>query len=111
MYRITDLNSGKTTVARLYAKLLYSMDILHSPHVKETSGAKMAAKGVHYWGQKLKLYYQESPGLVLFVNEAYRLTAGHSSVGGIQVLDLLPTEMENNVGKLAVIFVGYRENL
>lgn len=50
-------------------------------------------------------------GGVLFVDEAYQLVAPHVSSSGRQVLDLILTEMENNLGKLLIIFVGYAEDI
>ncbi|GFP59878.1 protein CfxQ homolog [Trichoderma asperellum] len=50
-------------------------------------------------------------GGVLFVDEAYQLTAPHVPNAGRQVLDIILTEIENNVGNLVVIFAGYKEEL
>lgn len=50
-------------------------------------------------------------GGVLFVDEAYQLTAPHVPNSGRQVLDIILTEIENNVGNLVVIFAGYKEEL
>lgn len=50
-------------------------------------------------------------GGFLFVDEAYQLTAPHVPNAGRQVLDIILTEIENNVGNLVVIFAGYKEEL
>jgi DNA polymerase III delta prime subunit len=50
-------------------------------------------------------------GGVLFVDEAYQLTAPHVPNSGRQVLDIILTEIENNIGNLVVIFAGYKEEL
>ncbi|KAI5776929.1 P-loop containing nucleoside triphosphate hydrolase protein [Geopyxis carbonaria] len=102
--------TGKTTVARIYAKLLNSIGALKEKTVTETSGAKLAFKGPQEAETIIKKMISEGGG-VLFVDEAYQLTASHSPVGGRQVLDILLTEMENNIGKLVVIFAGYREEM
>ncbi|KAF8415781.1 hypothetical protein EV426DRAFT_722049 [Tirmania nivea] len=61
--------------------------------------------------EKLIQEILDAGGGVLFVDEAYQLTAPHSSVGGRQALDVLLTEMENHLDKLVVIFVGYTKEL
>lgn len=48
---------------------------------------------------------------VLFVDEAYQLTADHAISEGRQVLDIILTEMENKIGQLVVIFVGYNHEM
>lgn len=50
-------------------------------------------------------------GGVLFVDEAYQLTAQHVPNSGRQILDIILTEIENNIGNLVVIFAGYKEEL
>lgn len=52
-----------------------------------------------------------SDGGVLFVDEAYQLTAPHVPNSGRQVLDIILTEIENSIGNLVVIFAGYKEEL
>ncbi|KAL9480308.1 hypothetical protein ACSS6W_005094 [Trichoderma asperelloides] len=51
--------------------------------------------------------FQGNPG----TDEAYQLTAPHVPNAGRQVLDIILTEIENNVGNLVVIFAGYKEEL
>jgi replication-associated recombination protein RarA len=83
---------------------------LSSSKVKETSGAKLADEGPKD-AQKLIQDLLKEGGGVLFVDEAYQLTAPYTPTTGRQVLDILLTEMENNIGKLVVIFVGYNKEM
>ncbi|TGZ81267.1 hypothetical protein EX30DRAFT_371621 [Ascodesmis nigricans] len=50
-------------------------------------------------------------GGVNFVDETYQLVADHAGPFGGAVLDILLTEMENKIGKLAVIFAGYKKEM
>lgn len=59
----------------------------------------------------IKEMLEEDGGGVLFVDEAYQLTAPHATSEGRQVLDIILTEMENHIGKLVVIFVGYNDEM
>ncbi|KAF9641711.1 putative aaa family protein [Lasiodiplodia theobromae] len=100
--------TGKTTVARLYAKFLHSVGVLESDQVKETSGSKLASKGSRGTKRMLKKMMGYYSGGVLFIDEAYQLV---TSTSGRQALDILLTMMENNVGRLAVIFAGYHDDM
>lgn len=101
---------GKTTVARLYARFLYAIGVLTSDVVKETSGAKLAYRGPQYVDDLIKKIITAGGG-VLFVDEAYQLASEHTTAGGLQALDIMLTEMENNIGKLVVVFVGYNKEM
>ncbi|KAF8462321.1 P-loop containing nucleoside triphosphate hydrolase protein, partial [Kalaharituber pfeilii] len=104
--------TGKTTVARLYARFLHSIGKLASSTVVETSGAKLAYDGPDGLDKMIELLLRnEPPGGVIFVDEAYQLTATHSSLQGRQCLDVLLTQMENNLDKLVFIFVGYHKEM
>lgn len=102
---------GKTTVARIYAEFLRSVGVLDSADVKETSGAKLAFKGPHGAKRIIKKLVRYGEGGVLFVDEAYQLVAPYAAGAGRQALDIILTEMENNIGKLVVIFVGYKDDM
>ncbi|KAA8895568.1 P-loop containing nucleoside triphosphate hydrolase protein [Sphaerosporella brunnea] len=103
--------TGKTTVARIYAEFLKSSGLLPSSNLFETSGAKLAYQGADFTEKLIKIDIVEKGGGVLFVDETYQLTAPHASAEGRRVLDIILTEMENNIGKLVVIFVGYNKEM
>ncbi|KAH8801454.1 ATPase, AAA family protein [Xylogone sp. PMI_703] len=102
--------TGKTTVARLYAQFMHEMEILPSSHIKETSGVQLAAKGTKGTKKVLKKMLMDAGG-VLFVDEAYQLISSYSSGNGHQALDIILTYMENNIGELVAIFVGYKDEM
>ncbi|KAI0111382.1 P-loop containing nucleoside triphosphate hydrolase protein [Daldinia grandis] len=107
--------TGKTTLARLYAKFLYSMGILESDCVEETTGIKIVTNGTAAIKRKIKDmlqgYYRNRSGGVLFVDEAYQLTAPYADSVGRAALDIILTMMENNIGRLIVVFVGYKDEM
>lgn len=110
-FRLLTSYIGKTTVARIYAEFLQSSGILGSRHLTETSGAKLAYAGPKATHRLIQEIIDEEDGGVLFVDEAYQLTAPHATYEGRQVLDIILTEMENHIGKLVVIFVGYNDEM
>jgi hypothetical protein len=70
--------TGKTVVARTYAKLLQEVGVLPGAAVVETSGAELANGGVSKLQEQLK---QLDKGGVLFIDEAYQLEPQSSPLG------------------------------
>ena len=101
--------TGKTTVARLYAKFLSSVSALPGDEFIETTGAKLANEGVQGC-TKILDGIKKAGGGALFIDEAYQLTSG-SSFGGGAVLDYLLAEVENLTGKVVFILAGYNKNM
>ncbi|EKM56223.1 uncharacterized protein PHACADRAFT_209697 [Phanerochaete carnosa HHB-10118-sp] len=101
--------TGKTTVARHYAKFLASVDILPGVKFIETTGSRLAADGVPGIKKQIEDMLKDGGGAI-FIDEAYQLTSEHNFSGG-QVLDFLLAEMENNVGKIVFILAGYNKQM
>ncbi|KAJ6494824.1 P-loop containing nucleoside triphosphate hydrolase protein [Mycena vitilis] len=101
--------TGKTTVARHYAKFLTSVGILPGNEFIETTGSRLANDGVP-GAKKLLEGLLTAGGGTIFVDEAYQLTASQNYQGP-QVLDFLLAEMENNVGTAVFIFAGYAKEM
>lgn len=98
-------------MARIYAEFLQSSGLLSSSEMVETSGAKLAYGGPRAAHEMIEELIEQEDGGVLFVDEAYQLTAPHATYEGRQVVDIILTEMENHIGKLVVIFVGYNDEM
>ena len=101
--------TGKTTVARLYAKFLTSITVIAGSEFEETSGAKLSNIGVA-GTQKMIDDLIEKGGGVIFIDEAYQLSSGNSP-GGKAVLDYLLTEIENQRGKIVFLLAGYTKQM
>ncbi|KAL0766656.1 hypothetical protein CaCOL14_011101 [Colletotrichum acutatum] len=101
--------TGKTTVARIYAKFLVSVGVIAGSRFEETSGSKLASLGVSGC-QKLLDDVLNDGGGVIFIDEAYQLSSGNSP-GGRAVLDLLLAEVENHTGKIVFILAGYNKQM
>lgn len=102
---------GKTTVARLYAKFLCEVGVLESDHVKETSGALVALEGAKYMNQMIQDIIEDEEGGVIFIDEAYQLMAPYVGQEGKKALDIILTALENNIGRLGAVFVGYKDEM
>jgi replication-associated recombination protein RarA len=108
MQIIFSCSVGKTTIARLYAQFLESIQILPGNAFKETTGASLAHDGVG-GAKKLIEDVMKVGGGVIFIDEAYQLISGQNAGG--DVLDFLLAEMENRVGSLVFILAGYSRQM
>ena len=106
---LTASSSGKTTVARLYAKFLTSMGVLSGNEFVETSGSRLANDGVAGTRKYIETIVNAGGG-TFFLDEAYQLALGHN-YGGASVLDFLLAEIENQVGIIVFIFAGYNKQM
>ncbi|KAL0570784.1 hypothetical protein V5O48_011178 [Marasmius crinis-equi] len=101
--------TGKTTVARLYAKFLSSVDALPGDHFIETTGSRIADDGVGGMKKHIAEVLKAGGGAI-FVDEAYQLVS-ETTKSGKEVLNFMLAEMENNVGKVVFILAGYRKEM
>lgn len=92
----------------MYAKFLHSVGVVGSSEVKEVSGISLCTKRSYGVKKILKKRQKLRNGGVLFIDEAYQLTASYTDGMGREILDIILTAMENGIGKLVVIFVGYK---
>ncbi|KAK1622780.1 ATPase [Colletotrichum phormii] len=101
--------TGKTTVARIYAKFLVSVGVIAGSRFEERSGSKLASLGVPGC-QKLLDDVLNDGGGVIFIDEAYQLSSGNNP-GGRAVLDFLLAEVENYTGKIVFVLAGYSKQM
>lgn len=99
--------TGKTTVARLYANFLTSVDALTGSELFETSGSRLANEGAAGAKKHVEDVLSAGGG-AFFIDEAYQLA---SSPGGAAVLNFLLAEIENQVGKIVFILAGYNKQM
>lgn len=101
--------TGKTTVARLYARFLTLVGVIPGSRFEETTGSKLANGGVSGCQQLIDDVLNDGGG-VIFIDEAYQLTSGNNP-GGSGVLDFLLPEVENLTGKIVFALAGYDKQM
>lgn len=101
--------TGKTTIARLYAKFLASIGVIPGACFKEETGASLANAGVAGCKKLIEDVLNDGGG-VIFIDEAYQLTSSQSHGGGA-VLDFLLAEFENLMGQIVFILAGYNKQM
>jgi len=101
--------TGKTTVARLYGRMLKSMGILSKGHLVETDRAGLVANYVGQTATKTDEKIAEALGGILFIDEAYSLSKGDqaSSDYGSEAIQILMKRMEDHRDEFVVIVAGY----
>lgn len=96
--------TGKTTVARLMGKILYSMGALPSPNVVEVGKANLVGRYVGDTEAITTHMIDSAMGGILFIDEAYQLA---SDQFGRSALETLVARLENDRGKFVCIAAGY----
>jgi Cdc6-like AAA superfamily ATPase len=103
--------TGKTTVARLVARLYASTGALPGAKFTEASRADLVAGYVGQTALKTaELIERARPG-VLLIDEAYALTPTHSSDFGAEAIATLVKAMEDHRQDFAVIAAGYGDEM
>ena len=95
--------TGKTTVARLMGKILYSMGALPSSNVVEVGKANLVGRFQGDTEAITSHVVDTAIGGILFIDEAYQLTDGYGKVA----LETLVARLENDRGKFVCIAAGY----
>lgn len=101
--------TGKTTVARLVAKLYYQMGILPQGQLVETDRSALVAGYLGQTAIKTQKVIQEAMGGVLFIDEAYSLAGETDDSYGREAIETILKAMEDHRDELVVIVAGYTD--
>lgn len=100
--------TGKTTVARLLAKVYCELGVLSKGHLVEVDRSGLVGGFIGQTAIKVQEVIQKSLGGILFIDEAYSLTKNRNENDyGYEAVDTLLKAMEDHRDDLVVIVAGY----
>ncbi|MFG1792721.1 type VII secretion AAA-ATPase EccA [Nocardia sp. NPDC049149] len=106
--------TGKTTIARVIAKIFAGLGVVDNADVIEVSRNDMVGTHLGHTAPKTNALIDSALGGVLFIDEAYTLIQEGLSGGdafGKEAVDTLLARMENDRDKLVVVIAGYDDEI
>ena len=106
--------TGKTTVARMIAGILYNLKYIDQNKLIEVSAKDLIGQYVGQTAPKTIEVIERALGGVLFIDEAYSLASKPGSTGNSfneECIATLIQAMENYRDNLVVIFAGYSKEM
>ena len=99
--------TGKTTVARIMARIYHALGILSKGQLVEVDRSGLVAGYVGQTALKTAKVIEQAMGGVLFIDEAYALNGGAENDFGQEAIDTILKAMEDHRDDLVVIVAGY----
>ncbi|MBK6520973.1 MAG: AAA family ATPase [Sphingobacteriaceae bacterium] len=104
--------TGKTTVARIMAKIYKALGVLERGQCVEVDREGLVAGYVGQTAIKTAEKIEEAMGGILFIDEAYALANVSTSHDfGAEAIQVILKRMEDQRGKFGVIVAGYPQNM
>jgi SpoVK/Ycf46/Vps4 family AAA+-type ATPase len=103
--------TGKTTVARIFAKIFNALGILEKGHLVECDRSALVAEFSGQTAPKTLAKIEEAIGGVLFIDEAYALVDGPGDSLGRESISTILKQMEDRNTEFILIAAGYPKNM
>ena len=103
--------TGKTTVARIIASMLFDIGVLPSNKLIEVERKDLVASYVGQTATKTGDVVKNALGGVLFIDEAYALALDDGDTFGKEAIATLVKAMEDHKDNLIVILAGYEKEM
>ncbi|QFG22498.1 AAA family ATPase [Actinomadura sp. WMMB 499] len=100
--------TGKTTVARLYGRILKALGIVSTGQIVEVGRSQLVSENVGGTALRTTEMFTKARGGVLFIDEAYALSRAKDGADfGQEAIDTLVKLMEDHRDEVVVIAAGY----
>jgi stage V sporulation protein K len=103
--------TGKTTVARIIARMFHAMGVLSKGHFIEVERADLVGEYIGHTALKTRELMKKAMGGILFIDEAYSLARGGDKDFGKEAIDCLVKGMEDKKNDFILILAGYSEEM
>ncbi|MDD6037415.1 MAG: Hsp70 family protein [bacterium] len=103
--------TGKTTVARMIARIYKSIGVLPTSRCVETGRSGLVAQYVGQTAVQTEKIVKSAFGGVLFIDEAYQLIQGGDGDFGKEAVETLVAMLENHRDQFVCIMAGYAEDM
>lgn len=103
--------TGKTTVARLLARIYRSLDLVEIGHLTEIDRSGLVAGFVGQTATKVAEVFENADGGVLLIDEAYSLMRGGEKDFGREAIDAIVKNVEDRRDTMVVILAGYPKEM
>ena len=103
--------TGKTMVAKMYAEMLYELNLIRDNKIHCVSANSLIAEHVGGTAIKTATVIQEALGGVLFIDEAYQLAPKHEKDFGHECIATIVREITEHKNDIVIIFAGYRDEM
>ncbi len=103
--------TGKTTVARLLARIYRSLEVVERGHLTEVDRSGLVAGFVGQTATKVTEVFERADGGVLLIDEAYSLLRGGEKDFGREAIDAIVKNVEDRRDSMVVILAGYPKEM
>ena len=103
--------TAKTSVARLFARIMRENNLLSKGNLIEVARGDLVGKYVGWTAPIIQKKFKEAQGGVLFIDEAYSLVDDRNGSFGDEAINTIVQEMENHREDVVVILAGYPDKM